>query len=197
MSVSPFFHQLSSAYQAEMDDLNSDSEGKNVLFQRLAAKRKELTFLRQMIETSPEMVAVVFNQAFQFKRPSVMDDLVSRESDELPDWDSLADTVVLQPWAQALAQEILKEPMGGWLLTVAAGLEYLYAKPGKHAAPAHDADGDEDRDADDADTDTDDRRGQDPSDDPFGDANDERSAQRREEAGQDWMESQGFDRKDH
>jgi hypothetical protein len=197
MSFSPFFHQLSSAYQAEMDDLNSDSEGKNVLLQRLAAKRKELTFLRQMIETSPEMVAVVFNQAFQFKRPSVMDDLVSRESDELPDWDSLADTVVLQPWAQALAQEILKEPMGGWLLTVAAGLEYLYAKPGKHAAPAHDADGDEDRDADDADTDTDDHRGQDPSDDPFGDANDERSAHRREEAGQDWMESQGFDRKDH
>lgn len=49
MSISPFFHALGSAYQAEMDDLASDSEGKDVLRQRLAEKRKELVFLRQMI----------------------------------------------------------------------------------------------------------------------------------------------------
>ena len=134
MSISPFFHALGSAYQAEMDDLTFDSEGKDVLRQRLAEKRKELTFLRQMIEISPEMVAVVFNQAFQFKLSAVMEDLISRESDELPEWDSLSDVVVLKPWAQPLAQEMLKEPMGDWLLTVAAGLEYLYAKPGKPVA---------------------------------------------------------------
>lgn len=197
MSISPFFHGLNSAYQAEMDDLTSDSEGKNVLRQRLAAKRKELTFLRQMIEISPEMVAVVFNQAFQFKRPSVMEDLVSRESDELPEWDSLADTVVLQPWAQVLAQEILKEPMGEWLMTVAAGLEYLYTKPGKPMAATHDADGDEDGDADADDANADEKTDQDQSDDRYSEGDDsERSARRREEAGQDWMESQGFDRKD-
>jgi hypothetical protein len=88
-----------------------------------------------MIEISPEMVAVVFNQGFQFKLPAVMEDLVSRESDELPEWDSLADVVVLKPWANELAKEMLKEPMGEWLLTVAAGLEYLYAKPGKPWPP--------------------------------------------------------------
>ena len=39
MSISPFFHALGSAYQAEMDDLASDSEGKDVLRQRLTEKR--------------------------------------------------------------------------------------------------------------------------------------------------------------
>lgn len=195
MSISPFFHSLGSAYQAEMDDLTFDSEGKDVLRQRLAEKRKELSFLRQMIEISPEMVAVVFNQAFQFKLSAVMEDLVSRESDELPEWDSLSDVVVLKPWAQALANEILKEPMGEWLMTVAAGLEYLYAKPGKPLAAARDADED-DNDGDSEDTD--DGHDQDQSDDPLDDSDDsEGNARRREEAGQDWMEAQGFDRKDH
>ena len=46
MSISPFFHNLASAYQAEMDDLSSDSEGKDVLRQRLTDKRQEIGFLR-------------------------------------------------------------------------------------------------------------------------------------------------------
>ena len=198
MSMSPFFHALGSAYQAEMDDLTFDSEGKNVLRQRLAEKRKELVFLRQMIEISPEMVAVVFNQGFQFKLSAVMEDLVSRESDELPEWDSLADVVVLKPWANEIAKEILKEPMGQWLLTVAAGLEYLYAKPGKPLAAARDADDGEDDSESDNDGDGEDHdpdQGDDLRDDQD-DGDSERGARRREEAGQDWMEAQGFDRKD-
>ena len=31
MSLSPFFQQLRSAYEAELDDLTSDSEGRGVL----------------------------------------------------------------------------------------------------------------------------------------------------------------------
>jgi hypothetical protein len=194
MSISPFFHALGSAYQAEMDDLTFDSEGKDVLRQRLAEKRKELPFLRQMIEISPEMVAVVFNQAFQFKLSAVMEDLVSRESDELPDWDRLADVIVLRPWANELANEILKEPMGEWLMTVAAGLEYLYAKPGKPLAAAQNADDEDEGDNEDGDNGHD----QDQSDDPRGDPDDadgESGARRREDAAEDWMEAQGFDRK--
>ena len=186
MSISPFFHTLGSAYQAEMDDLTFDSEGKDVLRQRLAEKRKELTFLIQMIELSPEMVAVVFHQGFQFKLPAVMEHLVSHESDELPEWDSLADVIALRPWAQDLAKDILKEPMGEWFMTVAAGLEYLYGKPGKPlAAPRDEDDSDADEDQDD-----DQRDDQDDEDD------EESDARRREEAGADWMEEQGFDRKD-
>jgi hypothetical protein len=193
MSISPFFGNLISAYQAELDDLTFDSEGKDVLRHRLAEKRKELHFLRLMIETAPEMVAVVFNQAFQFKLPAVMENLVSREADELPDWDSLATQLSLKPWAKPLAQEMLKEPMGDWLLTVAAGLEYLYAKPGKPVAVARD---DDDNDGDSEDLDDDDRDQADGGDGQ-NDDEDETDAhrRRREEAGEDWMEAQGFDRK--
>ena len=62
MSLSPFFHSLRASYQSEIDDLTSDSEGRDVLRQRLAAKRREIGFLVQMMEISPEMVAVAFHQ---------------------------------------------------------------------------------------------------------------------------------------
>ena len=61
MIISPFFQELRSAYQAELDDLNSDSEGQYILDKRLAEKRKELGFLLQMMDLNPEMVAVVLH----------------------------------------------------------------------------------------------------------------------------------------
>ena len=36
MNLSPAFHDLRAAYQSEMDDLTSDTEGRDVLHQRLA-----------------------------------------------------------------------------------------------------------------------------------------------------------------
>lgn len=190
MSTSPFFHNLASAYQAELDDLSSDSEGRDVLRQRLADKRRELGFLRQMIELSPEMVAVVFHQGFQFKQPKRLEQLISLASEDLPGWDSLADAVTLQPWARPLSLEILKEPMGDWFLTVAAGLEYLYGKPAKAAVSDSDSD----------DQDSDDRTDRDQSDnggvDSDGDGDDGHDGDARHEAGEDWLAEQGFDRKD-
>ncbi|WP_296444026.1 hypothetical protein [Rhodoferax sp. UBA5149] len=185
MRISPFFLQLRSAYQSEMDDLAFDSEGRNVLRQRLAERRKEFGFLLQMIELSPEMVAVIFHQGFRFKLPAVMDHLLTHESDEFPDWDSLVDAAHLTPWAHELTQVILKEPMGAWFLTVAAGLEYMYSKP--DTAPAtQNANAGEEGDEDDEDDD---------SLNEF-DAEEEKDARAREEAGADWMVEQGFDRKD-
>jgi len=187
MKISPFFLQLRSAYQSEMDDLTFDSEGRDVLRQRLADRRKELGFLLQMIELSPEMVAVIFHQGFRFKLPAVMDHLLESESDEFPDWDSLADAVQLTPWAQDLAQLILKAPKGEWFLTVAAGLEYMYGKPST-APAAQQADED----------DSDDNADEEDGDDQFNefDADEEKAARIREDAGADWMVEQGFDRKD-
>ena len=173
MSISPFFHELRSAYQAELDDLSSDSEGKDVLRQRLAAKRKEVDFLLQMVELCPEMVAVVFHQGFRFPQPVLMDQLLSLEVDEFPEWDTLANAVQLTPWAQELAQVFLKEPSGGRFLTVAAGLEYMHGK----ADPSQAAQA--------ADEDTEEEDGEDGDD-----------ARAREEAGADWMVEQGFDRKE-
>ena len=186
MRTSSFFAQLRSAYASEIDDMTFDSEGKNVLRQRLAARRKELPFLRQMIELSPEMVSVVFHQGFNFKNQAHMEQLLSLESDEFPAWDTLGDTITLEPWAQQLASELCKEPMGEWLLTVAAGLEYLFVRP-ERASPTDHDDVDEDSDKDPSAAMD---RGMDGEDD------EEKDARAREEAGQDWMVEQGFDRKD-
>lgn len=189
MRISPFFLGLRSAYQAELDDLTFDSEGRHVLRQRLSERRQETGFLLQMMELSPEMVAVIFHQGFNFKLPAVMDHLLTHESDEFPDWDSLAHAADLAPWTQELTRLVLKEPMGEWFLTVAAGLEYMYSKPG--TALAARADGD-DQDDERADADRD-RAGEDLND--F-DADEEQEARAREEAGADWLVDQGFDRKD-
>ena len=178
MSISPFFRTLRTAYQAEIDDLTFDSEGRDVLRQRLAQRRKELGFVLQMMELSPEMVSVVFHQAFRFKLPSAMDHLIGHESEELPEWDTLTGAVTLAPWAQELADAILKQPAGEWFMSVAAGLEYMYGKA--EAEPAHEEDGDED----------------DKDDEDGIDSDEEKEARVREEAGADWMVEQGFDRKD-
>jgi hypothetical protein len=187
MKLSPFFIGLRSAYQAELDDLSFDSEGRNVLRQRLTDKRKELNFLLQMMEISPEMVAVIFHQGFRFPLPAAMDDLLTHESDEFPAWDSISDAVQMTPWAQELARVVLNEPMGEWFLTLAAGLEYMYSKPA--ASPtisnADDADGDGEEDDSDKDNYSDEL-----------DSDELADARAREEAGADWMVEQGFDRKD-
>ena len=186
MRTSSFFSQLRSAYASEIDDMTFDSEGKNVLRQRLAARRKELTFLRQMMELSPEMVSVVFHQGFRFKNPALIEHVLSLESDEFPAWDTLSDAITLEPWAQQLADELCKEPMGEWLLTVAAGLEYLFAKPERASAKDHSEDDDEDAE-----------KGENGENgDHDGEDEEEKDARAREEAGQDWMVEQGFDRKD-
>jgi hypothetical protein len=185
MPLSSFFSPLRSAYQSELDDLSLDSEGGQVLQQRLAQKRKQLGFLLQMMTLSPEMVAVVFHKGFEFSLPAVMEHVLSLESDEFPDWVSLADAVRLQPWAQPLAAQVLKEPMGQWFMTVAACLEFMHQKPDPsrldYASEDYDDDHDDEDhviplDADDA-VDLSDRR-------------------TREETAADWMEAQGFDRKD-
>ncbi len=186
MHYSSFFSQLRSAYQAEIDDLSLDSEGGYVLPQRLAEKRKQMAFLIQMMTLSPEMVAVVFHKAFEFTQPAVMEHLLTLESEEFPQWHSLAGAVRLQPWAEPLASAVLKDPMGEWFLAAAAGLEFMLSKPSGAGLSHHD---DEDEYEDDG---TDGPVIQLDADDA-GDLSDKRT---REEAAADWMEEQGFDRKD-
>jgi hypothetical protein len=191
MNITPFFLELRSAYQSELDDLTFDSEGGNVLRQRLADKRKEIGFLVLMMELSPEMVAVIFHQAFQFRLPAVMDKLLSLEADEFPEWHTLADVVLVAPWARELVQTVLKEPGGEWFLTVAAGLEYMAGKPALASAGRDDSEEDE---GDDDDEDGDGFEAL--NGDGERDENDESGAKARKEAGDDWMVEQGFDRKD-
>ena len=185
MRISPYFRNLLSAYNAELDDLSTDSEGRYVLPKRLTQRRGELTFLAHMLEISPEMVAVVLHKGFRFPRVAALWDLVGRESDELPDWDELAAALQLEPWALPLVQALRQQPQGDWFLCVAAGLEFL------HTRHEHTHDEPADLAAEDAEAAGSQRPGR-SSDDAFEPLSDEA----REEAGADWMAEQGFDRKE-
>lgn len=182
MSISPFFQELRSAYQAELDDLNSDSEGHYILDKRLAEKRQELEFLLQMMDLNPEMVAVVLHQAFEFQEPELMDHFITLDADDLLSWDALSQGVRTAPWAQPIVDKILAEPVGAWFMTVAAALEYMHGTPMRRSAQANDADADEDLENV--------ERGDQAEDD------EEREAREREEAGNAWMVEQGFDSKE-
>jgi hypothetical protein len=192
VKLSPYFYDLRSAYQAELDDLVSDSEGKDVLRKRLAEKRNEIAFLVQMMELAPEMVAVVFHHGFRFTKPGAVEHLLGLPVDELPDWHSLAHAVTLEPWAQSLAQTVLREPQGARFMAVAAGLEYLHLHA-RMAPAAHAADGDGDQGEDAADAAE--------HEDDFSalsadDAVDPQNSRTREEASSNWLADVGFDRKD-
>lgn len=193
MSTSSYFHNLRSVYQAELDDLRTDSEGNNVMAKRLAEKRRELGFLLQMMALSPEMLAVVLHQAFRFGSAGAMDRVIAQDEGNLPEWDSISGTIEIATWARDIVQKILNEPMGEWFMTVAAALEYMYHKPSTAGGHAHADDGDDE----DGEHDRDDVRNERHDDNHTEDHDeDEAAARAREEAGNDWMEQQGFDRKE-
>ena len=195
MSLSPAFHHLRAAFESELDDLRTDSEGRDVLRKRLADKRKSLDFLLQMTELAPEMVAVVFHQAFRFSEPGVMRQVVSGELDEAPDWADIAGSIQIAPWAQDMADTFLQQADGQRFMTVAAALNFMNEVPdargarGAASASGDDEGDDEDRDHDDRDDHDDESR--DPSE-----RDDDDDARDRDEAGADWLAEQGFDRKD-
>jgi len=192
MSLSAFFRNLRTSYQAEIDDLSFDSEGRNVLKQRLMEKRSQVAFLRQMMALSPEMVAVVFHGGFHFEQPAVLEHLLTLDSDEFPDWASLAQAVQLTPWAQELANGFLQEPQGDWFMTVTVALEYMHQRPSPHQHEAQDHDQEHDHDAGREQTY---RRELDHGHD-F-DRDDEHHQERdHEKDSAQWLEDQGFDRKE-
>ena len=195
MTISPFFRNLRTAYYAEIDDLTFDSDGKHVLAHRLKQRRTEIGFLISMLELSPEMVAVVFHKGFTFKRAGAMDHVLRQDDDQLPDWDSLADSLEMAPWTHDIAQVILKQPKGAWFMTVAAALEFMFAQPqGLPSGSSADADSD-DTDGDDYEDQRKNTSGDHDRDDDLGHDDDE-AERTREEAGADWMAEHGFDRKD-
>ncbi len=179
MRLSHFFEELSSAYDAELDDLLTDSAGHDVLAQRLRLKRSQLPELLPMIEFSPEMVAVTFHKGMDFSSPEVMRDLASQDPEDLPSWELLLESVHLQPWASELAKTVLEDPNGERFLVVTACLEYLHgrSKPSSESG---------------------DRRQRNDFDDERSDAEGDGDGDDidLEEAGADWLAEQGFDRKD-
>jgi acyl-CoA hydrolase len=141
------------------------------------------------MEISPEMVAVVLHQAFRFSSPAAMDHLVEQDADELPEWDSISANIEIAAWARDMVGTILQQPMGDWFMTIAAALEYMHHKPlsaqeRAQLAGPQEEDEDEVRNERHDDNHTEDHE------------EDEAEARAREDAGNDWMVEQGFDRKD-
>jgi hypothetical protein len=90
-----------------------------------------------------------------------------------------------------LVAKILQEPMGEWFMGVAAALEYMHSKPlsADNRPAVHKDDHDHDEHAARGDGDDDHR-------DNTAEDGDEADARAREEAGNDWLAAQGFDRKE-
>ena len=182
MKMSRYFAEHARAYDAEIDDLASDSEGKNVLDKRLKEKRSQLDFLVMMMDDSPEMLASAFHQGFRYSSASAMDQLVSLEPNAFPAWSTLATTIQLTPWAQTLATRVLQEPTGKRFMTIAACLDYLYTRADDRGAAIEEPQDEEGNN----------REGRD-APDRFDEEQSE--AQNSEGAGATWLEEQGFDPK--
>jgi hypothetical protein len=192
MRISHYFEDLNSAYNAELEDLQTDSEGKNVLPARLKEKRSQFAALMSMIDFAPEMVVPAFHGGIKFINPHAMTLLSSTEPDEFPAWDRLQDAVRFEPWAADLAAIALCEAGGEQFMATVVCLEFLHerdsaksvSKSAAHAASIEHDDESEKEEGDDKDRDSD---GNSDLDD------DERDL---DEAGAGWMEQQGFDRRE-
>ena len=191
MKISPFFRSLRSSYQAELDDMAFDSEGRNILQKRLTQRRKEIAFLLQMMQLSPEMVAVVFHQGFEIKSHAAMQQLLAYAAEDLPGWGSVQHAVMLAPWAQPLGELVLRERAGDWFMCVAAALEYMHHQHDASNPPAKQQE-ERDTDSEGVKSSDDDMRNEAGAD--RGEAASDGGA--HEEAGADWLAEQGFDRKD-
>jgi hypothetical protein len=174
MKKSRFFAELANTYSSEIDDLLSDSEGKTVLQSRLKEKRQAFDAILPMIEFAPEMVAVVFYDAFTFKDPTVIQRAVLNEPGRsgFPSWKALKGTLGIAAWAEPLIGATLNEEGGDTFLVITATLEFIRQRDSGDAAPAPEAESEEKE------------RFNDEEDDDGRDLS---------EAGADWMASQGFD----
>ena len=186
MTLSRYFEDLNKAYCAELADLESDSEGKNVLPSRLQQKRAQFASLMPMIEFAPEMVAPAFHGGVRFIDPQALTMLSFAEPDDFPDWSAIRDAVEFEPWAAKLVTVVLAESGGERFLLTMIGLEFLHARDSDRAMLRHattaGADADE---ANIAEENGDGTRGDDDDDDGHD----------LDEAGSDFLADQGFDRR--
>ena len=173
MKKSRYFSDLMRSYNDEIDDLITDSAGASVLQKRLNEKRREMKAILPMIEFSPEMVAVVFYDAFEFLSPETMQQIVLSDPAETGfiTWDELKDELSFASWAEPLIDASLKADGGDVFLVATAALEFLRTRSSTKV-PMEEA-ADEEESGDDAED---------------GDGADDLS-----EAGADWLSEQGFE----
>ena len=175
MKKSQYFSELARSYNDEVDDLVTDSAGKSVLQKRLVDKRREIDAILPMIEFSTEMVAVVFFDAFDFKSPAIMQQLVLSEPDDTDfiAWDELKEELTIAEWATPLVESSLKVRGGDAFLVITAALEYLRTRTSPDAPESEPVD-----------------------EDDAGNDDDDYGADDLGEAGAGWLSEQGFETPD-
>jgi hypothetical protein len=138
MRLSRYFHELRTEYEAELDDLRTDSDGAHVLDRRLADKRRAFDALLPLIGDAPVMVASCLHRAFSFERASRqrLHALLDGEPGGFPSWAELAAEVGVAGWAAPLVDRALAEDGGEDFLATALGLEFLMHASGAAAAVA-------------------------------------------------------------
>jgi hypothetical protein len=187
VNLSQYFEDLNKAYRAELDDMQTDSEGKSVFAARLKEKRQQFTLLMPMIEFAPEMVAPAFHKGFTFNDPQAMAMLSLLEPEEFPSWAGLVGAIHFETWAEKLVAIAELEPGGERFLTTTICLEFLHGLNSAKHVVRHDSS----EDAGDAEIDCgDDRDHNEHNEHHDGDDRD------LEVAGADWLAEQGFDRRD-
>jgi hypothetical protein len=172
MKMSRYFAELAASYDAEIQDLLNDSEGKSALKARLTEKRQALKSILPMIEFSPEMVVPVFYDAFTCTDTRAMFAALMSEPDdgEFPAWEDFSACLKIEAWARPMVDAVMAEPAGEVFMVTAACLEIVRQMDTGVPATAED-----------------DARGDNEDDD--GDEDDQDLA----EAGDDWLAEQGFD----
>ncbi len=217
MRLSRYFHELHDGYLSEIDDLRSDSDGRDVLERRLRDKRAGFDAICSLIDTDPLMLAPALHGAFRVApgRARAIERLLACDPDEFPAWAELSAGLEVASWARPLVERALREDAGETFLATVVGLEHLLAnqrgdagrgaRGGDRDAAADDEDrarrdGDSGDDADARDDRPDDdrraeevdgrRRGRLDSDDA--DDDDDRDTDERVD---DFLERQGFDRR--
>lgn len=173
MNLSNYFHDQLDGYQAEIDDLTSDSEGKDVLQRRLKDKRSEFAAIVGMLDTDPLLLAPAFHGAFSFpeNRAETIEDLLTRVPGDFRPWAEIAGQVRVASWAKPMVALALEQAEGEDFLSLVLGLEYALTR---HKSGGRD--------------DTDD-------DGHARDGDDEDDGSEADAQGEDFLEQQGFDRR--
>ena len=187
-----YFEDIFERYAAEIDDLRSDSEGKDVLKKRLRDKRKEFGVMVPLCGSDPLLLAPAFHGAFQVLPEGValVQELLTRTPGQLVPWPDLARHLSIAPWARPMVDQVLEHEDGEDFLAITVALEYALTRH-VSASAAH-VDDDGDRDDDDRDHD-----GSGDDGDEFGGRYDDadNTGEDADRAGEDFLEQQGFDRR--
>lgn len=127
MRISRYFTDLMATYVADIEDMKTDSGGDDVLADRLKEKRSQISDLMPMMNTNPEMLAVVFHRSIKVKKAATILSYLDKEPSKFPSWDSISDSVQFQPWATSLVDQLKSDADGEQFLLTAVMLEHLYA----------------------------------------------------------------------